>query len=126
MTTNTLRKVTMLGDKLLVRPNEGPQQTRSGLYLPPTVLEKEEVHSGVVVKAGPGFPIPTASDEDESWKEPRDPVRYVPLQVREGDHILYLKRHALEVELDGEPYVVLPQSAVLMMIREDELSELGI
>lgn len=126
MTTNTLRKVIMLGDKLLVRPNEGAQQTRSGLYLPPTVQEKEDVHSGVVIKAGPGFPIPAVSEEDEPWKEPRDPVRYVPLQVRETDHILYLKRHALEIELDGEPYLVLPQSAVLMMIREDELSELGV
>ncbi len=116
----------MLGDKLLVRPNEGPQQTRSGLYLPPTVQDKEDVHSGVVMKAGPGFPIPASTDEDESWKEPREPVRYVPLQVREADQILYLKRHALEVELDGEPFVVLPQSAVLMMIREDELSELGL
>jgi chaperonin GroES len=116
----------MLGDKLLVRPNEGPQQTRSGLYLPPTVQEKEDVHSGVVIKAGPGFPIPAVSDEDEPWKEPREPVRYVPLQVREDDQILYLKRNALDVELDGVPYVVLPQSAVLMLIREDELSELGI
>jgi co-chaperonin GroES (HSP10) len=123
---NTLRKVLMLGDKLLVRPAEGSQQTRSGLYLPPTVEEKEDIHSGLAVKVGPGFPIPALTDEDEPWKEKKEAVKYVPLQVREGDQVLYLKRNAFEVQLDGETYVILSQSAVLMIIRDDELSELGL
>ncbi|MCY7351381.1 MAG: co-chaperone GroES family protein [Cytophagaceae bacterium] len=123
---NTLRKVIMLGDKILVKPVEGSQQTRSGLYLPPTVEEKEDIHSGKVIKVGPGFPIPALTDEDEPWKEKKEAVKYVPLQVREGDQVLYLKRNGFEVELDGEKYTILSQSAVLMIIRDDELSELGL
>lgn len=123
---NTLRKVIMPGDKILVKPVAGNQQTRSGLYLPPTVEEKEDIHSGKVTKVGPGFPIPALTDEDEPWKEKKDAIKYVPLQIREGDQVLYLKRNGFEVELDGEKYTILSQSAVLMIIRDDELSELGL
>ena len=124
--TNTLRKVIMLGDKVLVRPAEGSQQTRSGLYLPPTVEEKEDIHSGQVVRVGPGFPIPALTDEDEPWKEKKEAVKYVPLQVREADQVLYLKRNGFDVEIDGEKFVILSQSSLLMIIRNDELSELGL
>ncbi|MFT4032106.1 MAG: co-chaperone GroES family protein [Siphonobacter sp.] len=123
---NTLRKVVMLGDKVLVRATDGQQQTRSGLYLPPTVTEKEDIQSGIAVKVGPGFPIPAVSDEDEPWKEKKEDVKYVPLQVRENDQILFLRRNGYEVEIDGEKLLIIPQSAILMLIRDDELSELGI
>lgn len=123
---NTLRKVTMMGDKILVKPAADQQQTRSGLYLPPTVAEKEDIQKGTAVKVGPGFPIPAATDDDEPWKEKKEDVKYVPLQVRENDQVLFLRRNGYEVEVDGENYVIIPQSAVLLMIREDELSELGL
>lgn len=122
---NTLRKVIMLGDKVLVRPSDGGQQTRSGLYLPPTVTEKEDIQSGLVMKVGPGFPIPAIQDNDEPWKEKKEEVKYVPLQVKEEDQVLFLRRNGFDVEIDGEKYVIIPQSAILMMIRKDELSELG-
>lgn len=122
---NMLRKVIMLGDKVLVRPNEGSQQTRSGLYLPPTVQEKEEIHSGLVVKVGPGFPIPALQDDEEPWKEKKEEVKYVPLQVKERDTVLYLQRNGFEAEIDGQKYLIIPQSAIMMIVREDELSELG-
>lgn len=122
---NTLRKVIMLGDKVLVKPADAAHQTRSGLYLPPTVQEKEDIHSGIVVKVGPGFPIPAIQDEDEPWKEKKEHVKYVPLQVKEEDTVLYLQRNGYEVEVDGQKYVILSQSAILMMIRNDELCELG-
>ncbi|MFD1820482.1 Co-chaperonin GroES (HSP10) [Pseudarcicella hirudinis] len=119
--TDTLKKVVMLGDKVLVRPIEGNSQTRSGLYLPPTVQEKEEITKGYVMKAGPGFPIP-AVQEDEPWKD-QDHVKYIPLQVKEGDQILYLKRNAFEVELDTEKYQILSQNAILMIVRDEGLFE---
>ncbi|PQA59686.1 co-chaperone GroES [Siphonobacter curvatus] len=123
---HTLRKLIMAGDKVLVRPSDGQQKTRSGLYLPPTVTEKEDIQQGVVIKVGPGFPIPAASDEDEPWKEKKEDVKYVPLQVRENDQILFLRRNAFDVEIDGEKYLIIPHSAILLMVREDELSELGL
>jgi hypothetical protein len=61
---NTLDKVIMMGDKVLIRPQESNGVTRSGLFLPPTVQEKEEILKGYVIKIGPGFPIP-AVQEDE-------------------------------------------------------------
>jgi chaperonin GroES len=121
-----LRKAIMLGDKVLIRPTESSQQTRSGLYLPPTVEEKEEISKGIIVKVGPGYPMPTSQDEDEPWKEKKEEVRYVPLQVKENDQVLYLKRNAFDVEIEGEKFVIIPQSAILMLIREDLLSELGL
>ncbi|OZI10037.1 chaperonin [Siphonobacter sp. BAB-5385] len=123
---HTLRKLIMAGDKVLVRPSDGQQKTRSGLYLPPTVTEKEDIQQGVVIKVGPGFPIPAASDLDEPWKEKKEDVKYVPLQVRENDQILFLRRNAFDVEIDGEKYLIIPHSAILLMVREDELSELGL
>lgn len=123
---HTLRKLIMAGDKVLVRPSDGQQKTRSGLYLPPTVTEKEDIQQGVVIKVGPGFPIPAASDEDEPWKEKKEDVKYVPLQVRENDQILFLRRNGFDVEIDGEKYLIIPHSAILLMVREDELSELGL
>lgn len=121
----TLEHVVMPGDKLLIRPQGPPQQTRSGLYLPPTVTEKEEVQRGQVVRTGPGFPVPTLPD-DEPWKGPQEGVRYVPLQVLEGDEVLYLQRHTVEVRIDDEPFVIVPQSAILLMVRNDILQQLGL
>ncbi|MFN8355592.1 MAG: co-chaperone GroES family protein [Spirosomataceae bacterium] len=122
---NTLRKVIMLGDKVLVRPSDDAQQTRSGLYLPPTVAEKEDIQNGIVIKAGPGFPIPAIQDDEEPWKEKKEAVKYVPLQVKEEDQVLFLRRNGFDVEIDGEKYVIIPQSAILLIVRKDELSELG-
>lgn len=114
---NTLDKVIMMGDRVLIRPQESNGVTRSGLFLPPTVQEKEEILKGYVIKTGPGFPIP-AVQEDEPWKD-SDQVRYIPLQVKEGDQALFLKRNGIEVEVDHEKYIIISQSAILMLVRED-------
>lgn len=123
---HTLRKIVMSGDKVLVRPTSDQHKTRSGLYLPPTVTEKEDIQQGVVVKVGPGFPIPAANDEDEPWKEKKESLKYIPLQVQEQDQVLFLRRNGHDVEIDGEKYLIIPHSAILLMVREDELSELGL
>ena len=66
---NRLRKLIVVGDRLLIRPKKQPDKTDSGLYLPPGVQEKEKVQTGFVIKVGPGYPIPMATDEDEPWKK---------------------------------------------------------
>ena len=58
-------KFIMVGDKLLIKPKNPQSQTKSGLYLPPSVQEGEKIQSGYVVKAGPGFPIPAVTEEEE-------------------------------------------------------------
>lgn len=116
-----LEKIIVVGDKILVRPVEATDRTMTGLYLPPGVNEKEKVQSGYVIKSGPGYPIANPVD-DEPWKENKESVRYIPLQAREGDLAIFLRSQAFEIEYGGEKLLIVPQSAVLMMIREDLFS----
>jgi len=116
-----LSKFIMIGDRVLLKPKENQRKTKSGLYLPPNIQEKEKVHSGYVVKVGPGYPIPAVTDADEPWKEQQEEVKYVPLQPQEGDLAVYLQNNAWEVDFNGQKYVVLPQSAILFLIRDESL-----
>lgn len=118
--TDSFEKFIVIGDRLLIKPRALDERTKSGLYLPPGLQEKEEVRSGYIIKTGPGYPIPGA-EEDEPWKERTDQVKYIPLQAREGDLAIYLQKHAYELEFNDEKYSILPQSAVLMLIRDDDL-----
>jgi chaperonin GroES len=118
-----LDKIIMVGDRVLVRPKNPNQQTSSGLFLPPSAIEKENVQSGYVIKAGPGFPIPALTDDDEPWKEVKEEVKYVPLQAHEGDLAVYINKSGIEIEFKNEKYLILPHSAILMLVREDGLFE---
>jgi len=118
-----LEKIILVGDRVLVRPKNPNQQTSSGLYLPPAAIEKESVQAGYVIKTGPGFPIPALTDEVEPWKEIKEEVKYVPLQAKEGDLAVYLHKTGVEVEFKNEKYLILPHSAILMLVREEGLFE---
>ncbi|KYG78491.1 MULTISPECIES: co-chaperone GroES family protein [Roseivirga] len=118
---NRLRKLIVVGDRLLIRPKKQPDKTDSGLYLPPGVQEKEKVQTGFVIKVGPGYPIPMATDEDEPWKENDEKIKYVPLQAQEGDLAIFLQKGAVEVVYQGEKLFIVPQSSVLMLEREQDL-----
>ncbi|MEP0367825.1 MAG: co-chaperone GroES family protein [Cyclobacteriaceae bacterium] len=118
---NKLKKLIVVGDKVLVKPKKESEKTSSGLFLPPGVKEKEQVQSGYVVKAGPGYPIPLPLDEEESWKGEDDKVKYVPLQAKEGDLAIFLQSASFEVIYEGEKYFIVPQSSILMLEREDDL-----
>jgi co-chaperonin GroES (HSP10) len=93
------------------------------LYLPPSAVEKESVQSGYVIKTGPGFPIPALTDDDEPWKEVKEEVKYVPLQAQVGDLAVYLNKTGVEIEFKNEKYMILPHSAILMLVREEGLFE---
>ena len=54
------KRLLVVGDRVLVRPEKSEGMTKVGLYLPPGVVEKEEVRGGVVVAIGPGQPLPVA------------------------------------------------------------------
>ncbi|MDX9882411.1 MAG: co-chaperone GroES family protein [Prolixibacteraceae bacterium] len=116
-----LEKFIMMGDRVLVKPKNQQGKTKSGLYLPPTVQENEKLQSGYIVKVGPGYPIPAMTDEDEPWKEQKEEVKYVPLQAKVGDLAVYLNKSGYEIEFNKEKYVILPHSAILMMIRDEGL-----
>lgn len=117
---NTFKKLVVIGDRVLIRPSKPNEKTESGLYLPPGVQEKEKVQQGVVIKTGPGFVIPMPI-EDEVWKSDEEKVKYVPLQAKEGDLAIFLLSGAPEVVYEGSKYYIVPQSAILMLEREEEI-----
>ena len=117
---NRLRKLVVIGDRVLIKPTRPDERTASGLYLPPGVQEKERVQQGYVIKTGPGYAIPMPVD-DEPWKQDDDQVKYVPLQVKEGDLAIFLLSGATEVMYEKEKYFIVPQSAILMLEREEDL-----
>ncbi len=117
---NRFKKLIIIGDRVLIRLLKGDHRTDSGLYLPPGVQEKEKVQQGYVVKTGPGYAIPMPG-EDEPWKNEEEKVKYVPLQVQEGDLAIFLLSGATEVMHGGEKYMIVPQGAILMLEREEDL-----
>jgi len=115
-----LDKLIVIGDRVLIKPQTMGDRTKSGLYLPPGVLEKEKVQSGYVIKVGPGYPLPVPADS-EPWKEATESIKYIPLQATEGDLAIFLQKDAVEVMYENEKYLIVPQSAILMLERDNEL-----
>jgi chaperonin GroES len=118
---NKLKKLIVVGDRVLIQPVKQTDKTESGLYLPPGVQEKEKIQSGYVIKVGPGYPLPLPADEDEMWKGKDDQIKYLPLQAQEGDLAIFLQRGAVEVIYEKEKYFIVPQASILMLEREEDL-----
>jgi co-chaperonin GroES (HSP10) len=118
---NKLKKLIVVGDRVLIKPTQQSEKTASGLYLPPGVQEKEKIQSGYVIKVGPGYPLPLPADEDEMWKGKDEQVKYLPLQAQEGDLAIFLQKGAIEVMYEDEKYFIVPQASILMLEREEDL-----
>lgn len=117
---NVLKNLIIIGDRVLIRPSKNAEKSSGGLYLPPGIQEKEKVQQGYVVKVGPGYAIPLPQ-EDEAWKGDEETVKYVPLQVHEGDLAIFLMSGVSEVYYSGEKYYIVSQNAILMLEREEDL-----
>ena len=117
---NKLKKLIIIGDRVLIRPSKPNEHTQTGLYLPPGVQEREKVQQGYIIKIGPGYAIPMPP-EDEPWKSQEDQVKYLPLQAREGDLAIFLLGGATEIMYQGEKYFIVPHSAILMLESEEDL-----
>ena len=116
-------KFIMIGDKVLIKPKNPQSQTKSGLYLPPTV-QQEKIQSGYIIKVGPGFPLPSQKEEHEVWEKQEDEaVHYLPLQAHEGDLAVYLQNAAYEIKFNDEKFLIGPHSAILMLLRDEGLFE---
>jgi len=116
-----LKKLIVVGDRVLIKPAKNADRTASGLYLPPSVQEKEKIQSGYVIKVGPGYPLPLPADDDDLWKGKEDQIKYLPLQAQEGDLAIFLQKGAIEVMYEEEKYFIVPQASILMLEREEEL-----
>lgn len=114
------KELLVVGDRLLIKPQDGEETTDSGLVLPATAINEQQVRRGRVVKVGPGIAVPDPMDHDEPWKKrDRPEARYVPLQAREGDVAIFLKKASIEISYEGERFLIVPNSAVLLLARED-------
>tara|TARA_B100001013_G_C24356067_1_gene342295 strand:- start:55 stop:423 length:369 start_codon:yes stop_codon:yes gene_type:complete len=114
------RRIIVIGDRVLIRPDESAEKSPAGLYLPPTVMEKEDVWGGVVVEVGPGLPVSDPNSiEEEPWKTEMENVRYIPPQAETGDYALFLKKASVEINVEEKKYLIVPQAAILVIIREE-------
>ena len=114
------RRIIVIGDRVLIRPDESAEKSPAGLYLPPTVMEKEDVWGGVVVEVGPGLPVSDPNSvEEEPWKSEMENVRYIPPQAETGDYALFLKKASVEINVEEKKYLIVPQAAILVIIREE-------
>lgn len=110
----------IIGDRVLVRPQEGEKKTSSGLVLPAAVAERENVQSGRVVQTGPGYLTPNPEySEGEAWKQSSEAVRYLPLQAEPGDFAFFLRKEAIEITYEGDDYLIVPHAAILALVRPD-------
>jgi len=117
--TDNLREVIVVGDKVLIKPEEESSKTPSGLYLPQGVSSKETVAGGYIVNVGPGYPTAETPVDGEPWSHgQRGEMRYVPLQAQKGDYAVFLRREAIEVEIDGSKYQIVGHNGILLLIRD--------
>jgi co-chaperonin GroES (HSP10) len=120
------KQLIVVGDRVLITPDESKEKTNFGLYVPQGIEEKEKVQGGIVFKTGPGYPLPDPSDaSDEPWSLPKRDTKYVPLQVEEGDYVIFLRKSAIEIEFEKQKYLILTQSAILLIVRDDILGKIA-
>ena len=117
------KRLIVVGDRVLIQPEEGEDRTTVGLYLPKTAVDNQAVQGGKVLATGPGNAVsaPTELDE-EPWKigGGSGEARYVPLQARIGDYAIFFRRAAVEITFEDERYLVVPQAAILTLVRDEE------
>lgn len=95
-------KIKPLADRVVVKPSESEEKTKSGIVLPDTAKEKPQ--EGVVVAVGSG----KISDEGKR----------IPLEVKEGDKVIYSKYGGTEVKVDDEEYLILSERDVLARVAK--------
>ena len=96
-------KIRPVGERLVVRPAAKEEVTKSGIVIPDTAKEKPQ--EGVVIAVGSGKLL--------------DNGDRVPMEIQEGDQVLYAKYGGTEFKLDGEDYLVLRESDVLAVLVKE-------
>ena len=100
MSTSTSTKVQPLGDRVLVKPSTREEVTKSGIVLPDTAKEKPQ--RGTVVAVGSGRVT-------EDGKK-------LPMDVKEGDEVLFAKYAGTELKMEDEEYLILSEKDILAKV----------
>jgi chaperonin GroES len=90
-------KLQPLSDRVLVRPTEKEEKTKSGIYLPDTAKEKPQ--EGEVIAVGPG--------------KLADDGKRIPMDLKVGDRVIYAKYGGTEIKVDDEDLIILRESDIL-------------
>ncbi|HUG26898.1 MAG TPA: co-chaperone GroES family protein [Gemmatimonadales bacterium] len=115
------KRLLVVGDRILIAPEDGEERTKVGLYLPPSAVDTQAVQSGLIIATGPGDPIadPVVNDE-EPWKlGEQSTQRYRPMQARVGDLAIFFRKAAVEITFEEKRYLVVPLAAILVLVRDD-------
>jgi co-chaperonin GroES (HSP10) len=113
------KELIVVGDRVLIRLEEGEERSKVGLYLPATAVEGQAVQGGTIVATGPGLPLPEVSEHlDEPWRiTGTKDTRHVPMQAQVGDYALFFRKAAVEITFEGDRFLVVPQAAILALSR---------
>ena len=118
------KKLIVVGDRVLIRPEEGEDRSKVGLYLPPTAVDSQAVQGGKIVATGPGLPMPDPGvDSEEPWRTGPRETRFLPMQAQAGDYALFFRKAAVEITFENERYLVVPQVAILALVRDPAADE---
>jgi chaperonin GroES len=121
------KRLIVVGDRVLIKPAEGDERTKVGLYLPQTAVDTQPVQGGTVLATGPGNAISAPTEvDDEPWKKGVAEARYLPIQARIGDYAIFFRRAAVEITFEGDNYLVVPQAAILTLVREEDEQDEGL
>ena len=90
-----------LGDRVVVKRIEEEPKTKGGIVLPDTAKEKPQ--KGKVIAVGTGRVLENG--------------QRVPLEVKEGDIVVFAKYGGTEIEIDGEGYVILSERDLLAVLQ---------
>jgi chaperonin GroES len=101
LATATATKLRPLGDRVVIQPTPREEMTKSGIVLPDTAKEKPQ--EGKVIAAGPGRLT------DEGKREPMD--------VKEGDTVLYAKYAGTEFKIEGDELLIVSQKDILAIVE---------
>ncbi len=101
-TATASKKLRPLGDRVVVRPSEREEMTKSGIVLPDTAKEKPQ--EGEILAAGPGRVL------DDGKREPMD--------VKVGQKVLYGKYAGTEFKVDGEDLLIVSQKDILAIVED--------
>jgi chaperonin GroES len=114
------KQLLVVGDRVLITPEDGDERTRVGLYLPATAIDSQQVQTGMIVATGPGTPVADISSlDDEPWKVDTREGRNRGMQARVGDHAIFFRKAAVEITFEDKKYLVVPQAAILVLVRDD-------
>jgi co-chaperonin GroES (HSP10) len=114
------RRLIVVGDRVLVRSEEGESVTSAGLILPASVADREAVQVGRIVAVGPGFAVsPSGFELEDEWKRAKTEPRYVAMQAAVGDIAVFFRKAAVEITVDAQKLFVVPHAAILVLLRDE-------